>query len=581
MVKDLKLPRVSKKASRSLYYIAVLVAIILSVSISLIFCWKKQGYHVDEVYSYGLANSYYKPFLDSHDRESSRPEYLSSDYYNNYISTNEASSFKYDSVIYNQEHDVHPPLFYLILHTICSFFPGDFNKWFGLSINIVCLIITLIIIFLTARLLTANKFLQIACIVLYGCSTGAILTTTYIRMYAMLTMFVSVYAYIHAKMAINKRQKASDLIALAAVTFLGFFTQYYFIIFAAFMSILYMTLLALSRRWKDLRMYIVIMLIPLVTMLVVYPAAYTTILGKNEDVDGFNHAQYAMEGDRPIANAIVEFAYFLNSQLFSCLLAPIASIAIIALILKTVLNLYHINPSNDGVIIKRSPEFPPKQVSVSRQSLVTIMLIITSLLYFITVTKITYLKVDRYLFCIYPIATITFIIGINCVLRYILGKHTITQHIILALTITVILILQYTTYLPTGTYPDTLYSSDKTINDYMSKNANTVCIYIYNSGNEWSDTILTPWLRQCYGGIYKIDANNVADYVSNNNISPSSTYTLFIDNGVSNHSHQQDADEIVNLISDKTGKESKQSITTINGDNHWSIPTSIEVIKLE
>ena len=47
--------------------------------------------------------------------------------------------FDYASVYYNQTQDVHPPLFYFLLHTVCSLFPGSFTKWTGLGMNFVLL----------------------------------------------------------------------------------------------------------------------------------------------------------------------------------------------------------------------------------------------------------------------------------------------------------------------------------------------------------------------------------------------------------------------------------------------------------
>ncbi|MFR6590175.1 MAG: hypothetical protein ACLURV_08710 [Gallintestinimicrobium sp.] len=36
-----------------------------------------------------------------------------------------------------QTYDVHPPFYYLPLHTVCSLFPGRFSKWSGIGLNIV------------------------------------------------------------------------------------------------------------------------------------------------------------------------------------------------------------------------------------------------------------------------------------------------------------------------------------------------------------------------------------------------------------------------------------------------------------
>ncbi|MDF2567934.1 MAG: hypothetical protein K0R90_1390, partial [Oscillospiraceae bacterium] len=109
------------------FFIAVFVLmLIMQVACMIYFGTIKQGYHIDEVYSYGLSNSYYKPF------PTDRNKWLDNSYFNDYLEVGKNDKFKYDSVYYNQGEDVHPPLFYFALHTISSFTPNSFSKWQGI-----------------------------------------------------------------------------------------------------------------------------------------------------------------------------------------------------------------------------------------------------------------------------------------------------------------------------------------------------------------------------------------------------------------------------------------------------------------
>ena len=47
--------------------------------------------------------------------------------------------FNYISVYYNQVLDVHPPLFYMLVHTVSSIFNDTFSKYIIFSINLVFL----------------------------------------------------------------------------------------------------------------------------------------------------------------------------------------------------------------------------------------------------------------------------------------------------------------------------------------------------------------------------------------------------------------------------------------------------------
>lgn len=101
----------------------VLVLIILvQVLFMLWYCNMKSGYFVDEIWSYGLSNSYYHAQIwedGALDKTEINPQM-----FNDYLVVNEGEEFSYGSVIYNQTHDSHPPLFYMVLHTVSSFFRG-------------------------------------------------------------------------------------------------------------------------------------------------------------------------------------------------------------------------------------------------------------------------------------------------------------------------------------------------------------------------------------------------------------------------------------------------------------------------
>lgn len=102
---------------------------------------RKEGFFADELYSYGLSNSDYAPFLSwyyngerAYSGTSAEHIYSREDFMS-YVAVQEGQRFDYASVYYNQTQDVHPPVFYFLLHTVCSLFPGSFTKWTGLGLN--------------------------------------------------------------------------------------------------------------------------------------------------------------------------------------------------------------------------------------------------------------------------------------------------------------------------------------------------------------------------------------------------------------------------------------------------------------
>ena len=115
----------------------IFCTILFLIFVSIFFAILKAGYFVDETYSYAVANSTYGPDIYNQfpDNIISDKILTKSDFYS-YLTVDPGQQFDYAGVIYSAGLDTLPPLYYLILHTICSFFPAVFSKWFGLIINI-------------------------------------------------------------------------------------------------------------------------------------------------------------------------------------------------------------------------------------------------------------------------------------------------------------------------------------------------------------------------------------------------------------------------------------------------------------
>lgn len=272
---------------------------------------QKEGYHVDEIYSYGLANSEYLPFMhfgtheydvkawmleygageslgdlvrnlikdfkilkecDFRWRESSiYQDYLtaqSSSYdrytttwrpgqdYLDYVAVSESNTFNYFSVYYNQRGDVHPPLYYMILHTVCSIFQGTFSKWLALGINIVFAVLTMLLMYKMVKNYLGGPVMALAAVAAYAFSGACSTNVTFLRMYVMLMFFMVAACYIHLKIAHEDfALKGLNRKLLVLVTVGGFLTHYYFVFYAALLALVYIVLLAVKKRWIDIWKY--------------------------------------------------------------------------------------------------------------------------------------------------------------------------------------------------------------------------------------------------------------------------------------------------------------------------------------
>lgn len=100
----------------------------------------KINYNVDGLFSYGLAHSMNGETIQFDDGFSYT---LAQSPWISFMTAQRGGRFDFQHVWENQAKDVRPLFYYLILHIICSFFPGKFSLWFAGSINIDFALFTL------------------------------------------------------------------------------------------------------------------------------------------------------------------------------------------------------------------------------------------------------------------------------------------------------------------------------------------------------------------------------------------------------------------------------------------------------
>lgn len=86
---------------------------------------QKDNLNIDEVLNYELANGTNGWSLASEDGMA----YSDGEPFFEKMVVHEDSGFSYADVWKNQASDTHPPFYYALLHTICSFFPEKFSIW--------------------------------------------------------------------------------------------------------------------------------------------------------------------------------------------------------------------------------------------------------------------------------------------------------------------------------------------------------------------------------------------------------------------------------------------------------------------
>ena len=148
------------------------------------------------------------------------------------ISVTEQTRFQYPQVYLNQMLDVHPPLYYMLVHTVFSVWAGEYFDFYLFGINIVLLLGTCAVLYCTVIRFWNNMAAAVLAVALYGFSQGFFSCALYFRMYAMETFFVLLTLWLHLYMKEKHWElRKWEWLRLDAIVLLGFMTHYYYILF--------------------------------------------------------------------------------------------------------------------------------------------------------------------------------------------------------------------------------------------------------------------------------------------------------------------------------------------------------------
>lgn len=245
----------------------ILAAVFLSILIAVIFLLiarHKVSYQMDELLTFGLANN-----AMSMDHDLGEP-YNGEELFQSYMAVPEEHRFDYQLVWDNQADDVHPPLYYTIIHTLSSFFPGQYFMLLGLLPNIAFAII----LFWQLNWMfgkVARKAVSMLLSGLYLFTMMFVNIVVFFRMYAMLTVMTTALFMLFVKYLPGKRKGKWFYAGLYSVVVCGMLTHYYFSIVCAAACLIYGLQLMMTKRWKDLLLFVFSGMAGVATSIVIFP----------------------------------------------------------------------------------------------------------------------------------------------------------------------------------------------------------------------------------------------------------------------------------------------------------------------
>lgn len=425
--------------SKNSFFIAIRILLISLICIapSLYFMCHKTQFHVDEVWTYGLSNSTKGPYLYvwrtgiGDDSEPTRfsseqttlldveekffQQWHTGEEFKQYITVQNGEQFQYSTVVYNQSCDVHPPLYYFIIHTICSLFPNTFSKWYAFIPNLLFMFGSLFLLYLIVIRLGLSKIKAVLIPLFWSLSRAGISDMVFLRMYMMLTFITLLYLYYCTKLYDDQRKKYVFIIFLINLT--GFLTQYYYYIFCFFSTAVFCLYFLYRRKIKFAIVYGCSVLCTVCLAILLFPAAINQIFRgaytesaslQGKSIQGITAWIRIMLNDF-VGSISNKYSFIYTSILFS--------VFVIMVILLMVKLLKHKIPFDDIPLFLRS-------IFYARSTLFWLVLLITALTGSLLgiVSPIMPLYQDRYYFNILPILAIYFVDIIICILSKMLYR---------------------------------------------------------------------------------------------------------------------------------------------------------------
>ena len=305
---------------------ALLLALLLILSVSLLFAARKNGMFIDEIYTYGLSNSARGAYLEDVAGGSLQDAVLTRQDLLDYVVVNQGETLDFASVYRNQVQDVHPPLYYWLFHTVASLTPEVFSKWTGLGLDLVLFLLTLLALWRLCLALFDSPFAALLAVLLYGLSALGLAAMLLIRMYMLMSLFTVLLALWITRLMQRERWQYYALIGLTV--FLGLLTQYYFVFYAFFVCAAFVFWAAAKKRWKSLGLFTLSAFAGVGLLLLVFPACIAHLTA-DKQVSGGN----ALEQLSALSQYKDRLLLFFHELVHGMKAAVLAALGLLALLL--------------------------------------------------------------------------------------------------------------------------------------------------------------------------------------------------------------------------------------------------------
>ena len=304
----------------------LIIIILILIGIRVYFGYQKEDFFMDETFSYTLMN-----MKEGAGMVQTAPGFnntwISGDKIKNMLTVSNDEILRYDTVYYNQTQDVHPPLYYFLLHTASVLSFGNFTKWTGIVLNIIIFIGICGVLYIIGKKIFKSTIWALVLVAIYGVSTGGIFSTIFIRMYELLILFVLLYLnkvidILKRNIIEDKSISKKDIAELIIIFVLGMFTHYHFIIISVIISAIYFVIMLCSKvKLSRIVTYVLTNISGLLIYSLLYPSFYNHMFGTHRGTESTGNLLNLNDYAERLKNTVEMF----NTNIFADLRKDINS----------------------------------------------------------------------------------------------------------------------------------------------------------------------------------------------------------------------------------------------------------------
>lgn len=251
-----------------LYKIRVSLIIALAIFVQMFNFNLKEVYHIDELFSYGMANGENGVYIYQ-DIQDIDNKLLKGEVFHNYLTQTPNSSYK--KTIKQLSYDCHMPLYFIILRFVNSFFPPQFTNTPGIIVNCMVLILLLISFYCVSKNIFKDKEIATVLLALFAFSSHILSLEIYIRMY-LLQILVSTFLILKiVELLDTKTVKKSLMISILLLSTINILTHFYSIFFCFSVTLSGFIILYKQKRYKELKIFLLVMLSSALLAYLIFP----------------------------------------------------------------------------------------------------------------------------------------------------------------------------------------------------------------------------------------------------------------------------------------------------------------------